>query len=143
MPGVFLIGYMPVKKSICPVRVTVRDRARCGRPLCRGVDSRSVSSTNDSGRPAVQAQGIGLARRDRRRETLSIPTKEKRIVGIEQDSQPDLALSPEDAEKVAGGHRQVKKAVKPSHPVPAEVDSTVQASGGPWQPVVDDPSDDC
>lgn len=64
-------------------------------------------------------------------------------MSIEADADRDLALSAEDAENVVGGHKQARKAAKPTPQVPAEVDTTVQASGGPWQPVVDDPSEDC
>jgi hypothetical protein len=65
-------------------------------------------------------------------------------VSIEADANQDLALDDEDAENVIGGQHKTKKAVKPAAAAaPAEVDTTVQASGGGWQPVVDDPSEDC
>jgi len=65
-------------------------------------------------------------------------------VSIESDANQDLAMSDEDAEGVVGGKGH-RKAAKPAHhaPAPAEVNTEVQASGGGWQPVVDDPSEDC
>ena len=64
-------------------------------------------------------------------------------MSIEADANQDLALDDEDAENVIGGQHKTKKAVKPAAAAPAEIDTTVQASGGGWQPVVDDPSEDC
>ena len=64
-------------------------------------------------------------------------------MSIEADANQDLALDDEDAENVIGGQHKTKKAVKSAAAAPAEVDTTVQASGGGWQPVVDDPSEDC
>jgi hypothetical protein len=79
-----------------------------------------------------------------RMTSLSRETKERSTVSIEADANQDLALDDEDAENVVGGQNKAKKAVKAVKPAPAaEVDTTVQASGGGWQPVVDDPSEDC
>ena len=67
-------------------------------------------------------------------------------MSIESDANQDLAMSDEDAEGVVGGKANVKKSGKlhPHHEAaPAEVNTEVQASGGGWQPVVDDPSEDC
>ena len=64
-------------------------------------------------------------------------------MSTEADAQRDLDLSSEDAEQVGGGRRQTRPEAKRTTPAPAVVDTTVQASGGGWQPVVDDPSEDC
>jgi len=66
-------------------------------------------------------------------------------VSIESDANRDLSLSEEDAEGVVGGKRNLKKTLKTKHPAaaPAETNVEVQASGGGFQPVVDDPSEDC
>ena len=65
-------------------------------------------------------------------------------MSIESDANQDLAMSDEDAEGVVGGKAH-HKAAKPHHPAVAatEVNTEVQATGGGWQPVVDDPSEDC
>jgi hypothetical protein len=65
-------------------------------------------------------------------------------VSIESDANQDLAMTDEDAEGVVGGKAN-RKAAKPHHRAvaAAEVNTEVQATGGAWQPVVDDPSEDC
>jgi hypothetical protein len=66
-------------------------------------------------------------------------------VSIESDANQDLALDDEDAEGVVGGHAAHKHEhkSKPAHQAAAETNVEVQASGGGFQPVVDDPSEDC
>jgi hypothetical protein len=64
-------------------------------------------------------------------------------VSIDENANQDLPLDDEDAENVVGGRMNVKKEAKRTAKPAAEVDVTVQASGGGWQPVVDDPSEDC
>ena len=65
-------------------------------------------------------------------------------MSIESDAGQDLAVSDEDAESVVGGKANHKGA-RPPHQAAAaaEINTEVQASGGGWQPVVDDPSEDC
>lgn len=64
-------------------------------------------------------------------------------MSIESDANQDLAMSDEDADGVVGGKAHPKHG-KPAHQTaPAEVNTEVQASSGDWQPVVDDPSEDC
>jgi hypothetical protein len=64
---------------------------------------------------------------------------------MEADVHQDLALTDEDAENVVGGQKKLKKTAKPAaqHAAAAEVDVQIDASGGGWQPYVDDPSEDC
>jgi hypothetical protein len=67
-------------------------------------------------------------------------------VSIESDANQDLAMSDDEAEGVVGGKSHTKPAKsKPAHhaSAPAEVNTEVKASGGGWQPYVDDPSEDC
>jgi hypothetical protein len=72
-------------------------------------------------------------------------------VSIESHAAQDLAMSADDAEGIVGGknessgHQHKTAQPKPAQhaAVPAETDSVVQASAGGWQPVVDDPSEDC
>jgi hypothetical protein len=68
-------------------------------------------------------------------------------VSIESDANQDLAMSDEDAEGVVGGKAHHKAAPKPgaNHAgAPAETNTEVQGGNlGGWQPVVDDPSEDC
>ena len=64
-------------------------------------------------------------------------------MSIESDANQDLSMSDEDADGIVGGKAH-HKTEKPTHQVtPAESNVEVQASGGGWQPVVDDPSEDC
>ena len=64
-------------------------------------------------------------------------------MSIESDANQDLSMSDDDAEEVVGGKAQHKAAKPAHHTAPAETNVEVQATGGAWQPVVDDPSEDC
>ena len=116
--------------------------------LCRQLDSAPVAAVNDGIALRFLAWRYTISPTDRDLKFPS-PSKETETVSIESDANQDLAMSDEDAEGVVGGKANVKKSGKshklhPQHAAaPAEVDTEVQASGGAWQPVVDDPSEDC